>query len=280
VAKAFAHKSRFMEEIRLQFPALEMIQVSKNYGIIPALSNFTLVVSTGEIHGLIGPNGAGKTTALKIVVGLLLVDQGMIRVFGKDVAADPYGYKAQIGYVPEAPILPDFLTGEEFLGSIARIRGMENDLARQRVRELLAEYELAERSHFTIASYSKGMKQKLAICAALVHRPPLLLIDEPMVGMDPAGQHKFKDLLRKTAEAGAAILLSTHMLDTAERLCSRVTVLHRGRNLATANLDELRQKARAGADASLEEVFLKLTEEASQPEQPPIWPVKRRFGRF
>jgi ABC-2 type transport system ATP-binding protein len=101
-----------------------------------------------------------------------------------------------------------------------------------------------------------------------------------MVGMDPAGQHKFKDLLRKAAEAGAAILLSTHMLDTAERLCSRVTVLHRGRNLATANLDELRQKAKAGADASLEEVFMKLIEEASQPEPPPTWPVKRRFGRF
>jgi len=251
----------------------------KSYDGRTALAGLDLAVSPGEIHGLVGPNGAGKTTSLKIVMGLLRADAGSVRVLGTDIAQEPHGYQAVVGYLPEAPSLPDFLTGEEFLGTIARLRGLTREVAKQRVRELLAEYDLLGRGRDLIVSYSKGMKQKLAVCTALVHKPALLIIDEPFLGMDPAGQHKFKASLRSPNFDGPAVLLSTHMLDTAEHLCDRVTVLHHGKVVATGVLDALRNAARTGRDASLEDVFLKVTEEASQPEpeRPPPprrWPFR------
>jgi ABC-2 type transport system ATP-binding protein len=240
-----------------------------------------LSVSPGEIQGLVGPNGAGKTTCLKIVMGLLRADAGSVHVLGTDIAQDMHGYKARLGYLPEAPSLPDFLTGEEFLGAIARLRGLTPEAANQRAHELLAEYDLLGRGLDLIVSYSKGMKQKLAICTALVHKPDLLIIDEPFLGMDPAGQHQFKEMLQANRRDGPAVLLSTHMLDTAERLCDRVTILHRGKVVATGVLDDLRNAAHAGGNASLEEVFLKLTEEASQPERErPARPRRWLFRGF
>jgi ABC-2 type transport system ATP-binding protein len=261
-------------------PALEIRNLWKAYGGRPAVLGLNMTVAPGEIHGLIGPNGAGKTTTLKILMGLLRQDYGSVRVFGTDILQDAHGYKARVGYLPEAPTLPDFLTGEEFLGALARIRGFPAEVARQRVHELLAQYDLAERPKDLIVSYSKGMRQKLAICAANLHRPALLVVDEPLVGMDPLGQRQFKTSLRPAGGSGPAVLLSTHMLDTAERLCDHVTILHRGQAVASGGLDALRRGAQAGQNASLEEVFLKLTEEASQPEPPAPPPKTRRFGRF
>src|SRR5437899_1390261 len=272
-----------MQSVQSLAPALDIRGLWKAYEGRPALAGVDLTVSSREVHGLVGPNGAGKTTSLKIVMGLLRADAGSVRVLGTDVAQDMHEYKAHVGYLPEAPSLPDFLTGEEFLGAIARLRGMTPEAAKQRARDLLSEYDLLGRSRDLIVSYSKGMKQKLAICTALVHKPGLLIIDEPFLGMDPAGQHRFKETLRSKGDDGPAVLLSTHMLDTAERLCDRVSILHRGKVVATGVLDELRNVAHAGGDASLEEVFLKLTEEASQPEPeraslPRRWPFRRFPG--
>ena len=252
-------------------PTVEIAQLWKSYDGTPALQGLSLRAAPGEIVGLIGPNGAGKTTTLKILVGLLRPDAGVVRVLGRDVLADPVGYKAAIGYMPELPTLPDYLTAAEFLGYVGRIRGMPRSGLGARTRELLRGLDLAPKADETIASLSKGMKAKLAFAAATIHDPDLLILDEPLIGVDPAGQHKLKEHLVGVARAGGTILVSTHQLDTAERLCSRVAIVHHGRDVATGDLAGLRDLAQASGDSSLEAVFLKLTQEtpaSMEPERP------------
>src|SRR5437867_1068749 len=245
---------------------IDVQQLWKSYEGKPALQGLFLDAHAGEIVGLIGPNGAGKTTTLKILVGVLRLDYGLVRVKDHDVLADPVSYKADIGYMPEAPTLPEYLTPNEFLGYVGRIRNMPRDRIADRTRELLAILDLAPKADETIASLSKGMKAKLAFAAAIIHNPSILILDEPLIGIDPAGQHLLKERLMGIARAGGTVLVSTHQLDTAERLCNRVAIVNHGRNVATGSLESLRASVDTGEHASLEEIFLRLTQEAAAPE--------------
>ncbi|MCD6593207.1 ABC transporter ATP-binding protein [Candidatus Bathyarchaeota archaeon] len=243
---------------------LEVYDLWKSYGDIQALRGLTLRVERGEIFGLIGPNGAGKTTTLKIIVGLLSMDRGKIIVDGVDIIKQPYEYKKLIGYVPESISLPEYLTLKEFLIYSGRIRNVPNELIRERMNYYLKVFELENKRRSLILSLSRGMRQKAAIAAALIHDPELLILDEPLVGIDPVGQHRIKEIFSERVKEGKTIFISTHMLDTAERMCSRVAVIHWGRIVASGDLSTLRGIAREGADATLEEVFLKLTEESEE----------------
>jgi len=240
---------------------LEIRDLWKAYGEVQALRGLNLEVKRGEIFGLIGPNGAGKTTSLKIIVGLLSMDKGIVKVNGQDVRDEPYEYKRHIGYVPESVVLPEYLTLEEFLIYSGRIREMPNDEIKRRIDFFLRAFELEDKRRSLILSLSRGMKQKAAIASALLHDPDLLILDEPLVGIDPAGQHIIKEIFSERVKEGKTVFISTHMLDTAERMCDRVAVIHKGRRIASGDLSTLRRISEEGGDATLEEVFLKLIEE-------------------
>jgi len=257
-------------------PTVAIQHLWKSYGDTPALRDLSLVAYPGEIVGLIGPNGAGKTTTIKILVGLLRPDAGTAQVLGRDILLDPVGYKAALGYMPEAPTLPDYLTPTEFLGYVGRIRRILRPDLGTRTSDLLRLYDLTPKADTTIASLSKGMKAKLAFAAATIHRPVLLILDEPLIGIDPAGQHLLKEQIVALARSGGTVLVSTHQLDTAERLCGRVAIIHHGANVATGDLAALRTQAQMDGSQSLEEIFLKLTEEAAAPEPE----APRRRGLF
>ena len=261
-----------MSEITVQLD-----HIFKSYdGTVRALNGLSLTVFSNEILGLIGPNGAGKTTSIKILVGLLQADAGKVTVLGQDIELDPVSYKAQIGYMPEAPSLPDYLTASEFLGYVARIRNVPKDQIKDKVNKFMKDLDLGSKTNELISTLSKGMRAKLAFAAATIHDPKLIILDEPLIGIDPAGQHLLKERLTAIAQRGGSVLVSTHQLDTAERLCTKVAIIHHGKNVATGDLAALRQQAHAGAGQSLEEIFLKLTEEAGQPEPE----VPRRRGFF
>ncbi len=256
---------------------VQMERILKSYdGSVQALNGLSLTMFDNEILGLIGPNGAGKTTSIKILVGLLKADAGRVTVFGQDIEKDPISYKANLGYMPEAPTLPDYLTASEFLGYVARIRNVPKEQIGDKVHTLLKDLDLVVKTDELISTLSKGMRAKLAFAAATVHDPKLLILDEPLIGIDPAGQHLLKERIAKIAQRGGSVLVSTHQLDTAERLCTKVAIIHHGKNVATGDLAGLRQQAHAGAEQSLEEIFLKLTEEAGQPEPE----VPHRRGLF
>jgi ABC-2 type transport system ATP-binding protein len=252
---------------------VQLTNVWKAYDEVQALSGLDLEVLRGEIFGLVGPNGAGKTTCLKIIVGLLEMDKGLINVNGLDPTENPYEYKRSIGYVPESVSIPDYLTVEEFLIYSGKIRGVPNDLIRQRTDSYLRIFDLEDKRKSLVLLLSKGMKQKAAMASALIHDPDLLILDEPLIGIDPAGQHTIKELFTTRIKENKTIFLSTHMLDTAERMCNRVAIIHRGRNVATGDLKRLRSLSETGENATLEEVFLKLTEEIE------IAPSKEPNGR-
>ena len=257
----------------IAFQAENLVKVYE--GGVKALDGLSLTAYDREIMGLVGPNGAGKTTCIKILVGLLRPDYGKVTVFGHDTLADPIEYKAHIGYMPEAPALPEYLTTREFLGYVGRIRNLPRGELVERVDELLQVLDLSPKTDAKVSTLSKGMRAKLAFEAAIIHSPKLLILDEPLLGIDPAGQRLIKDNLVAMANDGCSILVSTHQLDTAERLCTKVAIIHRGKNVATGDLAALRQQAHAGAEQSLEEIFLKLTEEAGLPE--PEAPRRRGF---
>lgn len=264
-------------------PIVDLVNVWKAYDGVQALQGLTLEVYGGGIFGLVGPNGAGKTTTLKIIVGLLRMDKGLVRVNGYDIEDEPYEYKKLVGYVPETVSLPDYLTIEEFLIYLGRIRGVPNKEIKQRIDFFLRTFDLEDKRKTLILFLSRGMKQKTAMASALIHDPDLLILDEPLVGIDPAGQHRIKEMFNERIKGGKAVFISTHMLDTAERMCDRVAVIHRGRNVASGDLKSLRRLSETGEDATLEKVFLKLTEEAEEEgaeiysEKPP---QKRRRGFF
>ena len=240
----------------------------KRYDGKPAVEGLSLFVQPGEIFGLVGPNGAGKTTTLKIVVGLLKPDYGRIVVDGRDVAENPFEYKAGVGYLPESTTLPDYLTGLEFLTFVGRLREMPREALEARIADLLRRLDLDGPKRDLIVTYSKGMRQKLGFAASVVHGPRMLILDEPLIGVDPAGQHAITEEARAVTRQRGAVVVSTHMLDTAEMLCDRIAVVHRGRIAAMGTLAELRGAARTGADSTLEDVFLRLTEEAAIPQSP------------
>jgi len=239
--------------------ALQVDGVSKAFGAVQALTSVSFSVASGEIVGLIGPNGAGKSTTMRAILGLAPPDSGEIRLFGNNVAADPEGTKRIVGYVPESPALYEFLTGAEYLDFVADMYGIDPTVRAERIRQYLVGFELAGHEDALISGYSQGMKQKVALISALSHHPRLLILDEPLNGLDPRSARITKDLLRNLAtHEGVAILFSTHVLEIAEAICDRVVILDRGHVLAAGTVASIRDRAGlAGRD--LEEVFLALT---------------------
>lgn len=246
---------------------LEIYNLWKHYETVTALRGLDFNVKYGEIHGLLGPNGAGKTTTLKIIVGLLKKDKGTVKVVGYDIDEEPFEYKRYIGYLPEYPNLPLYLTVEEFIKYVARIRDVPINMINDRMNDLLNRLEIGDKRNELIANLSKGMKQKVAIIASLIHKPKLIIMDEPFLGIDPMSQKTVKDILQEMINDGHSVLVSTHILDTAERLCDRITIIYNGENLGTGTLDELRKYAEAEKGSTLEEIFIKLIEEASTEEE-------------
>ena len=238
---------------------LQTFGLIKQFKHFHAVDGLDLQVQPGEIVGLLGPNGAGKTTALRCMCGILKPTAGNVFINGIDIVADQAGAKARLAFVPEVPSLYELLTVDEHLKFVAMcFRAL--DRFEERRDELLERYDLTEKRNELVATLSKGMKQKLSVACALIHDANVLLFDEPLIGIDPAGAHEFKQELFRAKESGCAILISTHPLDTAERLCDRVIILARGKKLAEGTLADL-QKQSGYEGRSLEDVFLKLTEE-------------------
>lgn len=252
---------------------VEVISLVKEYGTFRATDGVSFLVSPGEIVGLLGPNGAGKTTVLRCIAGILRPTSGSVRINGYDILLHQAEAKARMAYVPEVPALYELLTVREHLRFVAMCYD-RLDLFERSANELLVKYNLVEKQDAFVATLSKGMKQKLAIACAFIHDANVLLLDEPLVGIDPRGAHEFKQELVKARDSGCAILISTHLLDTAERFCDRVIILARGKNVAEGTVQSLRQQANLEG-ASLEDVFLRLTEEQAEvrfdlgdPEEP------------
>lgn len=251
---------------------LSIQNVSKSYqkGEIKAVDDLSIEVPAGEIHGFLGPNGAGKTTTLKMVVGLLRPDKGTITVDGVDVRKFPVEAKRRLGYVPDYPELYEKLTGVEYLNFIGDVFGVPTDVRRRRLGELLEMFELRDAVRDLVQTFSHGMKQKLAVTAAVLPDPRLLILDEPMTGLDPKSAALFKELMRQRCDQGKAVFFSTHILDVAERVCDRIAIINHGRLIAQGTLDELRKMATG--ETTLEEIFLDLTEE----KQALVSPVQQR----
>jgi len=232
--------------------------VVKRYGGFTAVAGVSLDVKPGEIHGFLGPNGAGKTTTIRIIAGLLKPTSGTVTINGHDLAKAPEAAKLSLGFIPDRPFLYEKLTAGEFLRFHAGLYGMEPAATAERVKELLDLFELASWEKELIESFSHGMKQRLVMCAAFLHRPQAVLVDEPMVGLDPRGAKLIKQIFRKMADRGAAILMSTHTLEVAQEMCDRIAIILGGRIIARGTVDEVRALA-GNPDEELTSVFLRLT---------------------
>ena len=230
----------------------------KQYGAFTAVDDISLHVPPGEIHGFLGPNGAGKTTTFRMVAGLLRPSAGTITINGADLATEPEAAKAALGFIPDRPFIYDKLTAGEFLRFHAALYGLNGTEVGPRTREMLDLFELSDWEHELVESFSHGMKQRLVMCAAFMHRPTAVLVDEPMVGLDPRGAQLIKAVFRRMRERGVAVLMSTHTLEVAEEMCDRVSIIVQGRVIARGTVDELREQADA-RDAQLTAVFLKIT---------------------
>src|SRR5215510_1466286 len=239
--------------------ALRIRGLSKTF-TRPAVDGLDLTIGAGEFYGLLGPNGAGKTTTLRMVVGLLKPDAGSIEIFGVDALADPIAAKRVIAWVPDEPMLYDKLTPLEYLEFVAGLWQVASGKAGKRAEELLRWLDLWDNRDQRCESFSRGMKQKLSLAGALIHDPRLLILDEPLTGLDAAVARQVKDLLQARVREGATVILTTHILEVAERMADRIGIIQNGRLLAEGTLDELR--ARTGEEkATLEDVFLELTGE-------------------
>lgn len=234
--------------------------LTKRYGETLAVNRLNLTVPAGEIFGFIGPNGAGKTTTIRIMSGTLAPTEGSVKVAGISLADDPVKAKSRIGFIPDRPYLYEKLTGMEFMKFSAELYGVDEKIFAQKAEGLLGTFSLFDWRHELIEAYSHGMKQRLIIASALLHDPLVLIVDEPMVGLDPAGIRLVKVLLRELADRGTTVFMSTHTLAIAEDICDRIGVIHRGNLIATGTTGDLNVVAQA-QDADLEEVFLILTRE-------------------
>jgi len=230
----------------------------KQYGGFTAVNGVSLEVRPGEIHGFLGPNGAGKTTTLRIIAGLLKPTSGRVLVNGHDVAVEPERAKASLGYIPDRPFIYEKLTAGEFLRFHAGLYGLDGDGVTERVHEMLDLFELRRWEAELVETFSHGMKQRLVMCAAFLHRPRAVAVDEPMVGLDPRGARLIKDVFRRMSDRGVAILMSTHTLEVAQEMCQRLSIILKGKIIAQGTVDEVRQLA-GGADDHLTAVFLRLT---------------------
>ncbi len=252
-------------------PPLRATGLTRRYRGFTAVDALALEVRAGEVLGFLGPNGAGKTTTLRVCAGLLRPDAGAVEIAGVPLARAPLEARARLGFVPDHPYLYERLSAREFLELVGALYDLEPAAARARAEELLTRLDLAGAADDLVETYSLGMRQKTSIAAALLHDPPLLMLDEPLQGLDPRAVRAVKDLLRERAARGLGVLVSTHLLEVAERLCDRVAVIHHGRKVAEGTLEELRRAAADirggppdGGPASLEDVFLALTREGGE----------------
>ena len=237
---------------------IEVVAFSKRYGDHEAVADLSFTVAAGDILGLVGPNGAGKTTTLRAIAGVLRPSGGTIRIGGFDVVKEPAKAKRELALVPDTPNPYELLTVREHLEFSRLAYGARRD--GRDPEELIERFELTEKRDELCGSLSRGMRQKLAICGALIHRPKALLLDEPLTGLDPHGTRVMRDAILAAAAEGAAIIVSSHQLELVERLCNRVLIVKRGRKVVEGTLDEIRSHAALGADATLEEVFFKVVE--------------------
>lgn len=235
-------------------------ELTKRYKTTLAVDNISFAVDNGEILGLLGPNGAGKTTILRSISGIIQPNAGRILIDGHDLSADEQAAKRNLAFVPETPNLFDMLTVIEHLRFIAMAYNTL-DKFEERAAVLLEKFDLIDKKNELVLSLSKGMKQKLAVVCAFIHDAQVVLFDEPLVGIDPKGARELKDMMLSAKAAGCSVLVSTHMLDTAERLCDRILIIDHGQKIAEGTLSELHDRVQMGKDASLEDMFLKLTEE-------------------
>jgi len=238
---------------------IELRNLTKKFGEIVAVNRLNLSVSEGEIFGFIGPNGAGKTTTLRMMSGILAPTEGSIMIDGIDMARQPEKAKQRMGYIPDRSFLYEKLTGMEFLRFTADLFGVEDGLFKEKSESFLKEFSIYDWRDELIESYSHGMKQRLIISAALLHEPKVLIIDEPMVGLDPAGIRMIKILFRDLAKKGTTLFMSTHTLSVAENVCDRIGVIHKGKLIAIGTVEDLKDSARV-EEGDLEKVFLILTE--------------------
>jgi ABC-2 type transport system ATP-binding protein len=244
---------------------IETRNLVKRYGDKVAVNNISFDVFGGEVFGFLGPNGAGKTTTIKMIVGLLQPTSGTIKVAGYDIQTQSMRAKASTGYVPDTPNLYAKLTGSELLRFVGDLYSMDRGQVAHRIDELLRMFDLAAVGDDTVDSYSHGMQQKASLAAALMHDPKVLVLDEPTVGLDPKSARLIKDILRQLADRGAAVMLSTHILEIAERMCDRIGIINKGQLIAVGTMDELRTLDKTG-QASLEDIFLGLTGGAEEAE--------------
>src|SRR5689334_10963899 len=237
---------------------IKLTNLTKRYGNFTAVNSINLEVPRGELFGFLGPNGAGKTTTLRMIAGILRPTSGKIEIGGVDVERHPLQAKARLGYIPDRPFVYDKLTGAEFLRFAAAIYGHDGAVVERRIDELLELFELTPWRDELTEAYSHGMRQKLIISGALVHRPEVIVVDEPMVGLDPRGARILKDLLRRFVERGGTVLMSTHTLEVAEAMCDRIAIIHGGRIAVHGTMAEVQEQT-ASEDLGLEDLFLKLT---------------------
>ena len=235
---------------------LDIQHLTKTYGEKKAVDDLTLHIAPGEIYGFIGHNGAGKTTTLKSVVGILQFDQGEITIDGRSIKVDPLGCKREMAYIPDNPDLYDYMTGIKYLNFIADVFGVDAQTRQARIRTYADAFELTGDLAQPIAAYSHGMKQKLAIIAAWLHDPKVIIMDEPFVGLDPKASHLLKGMMRELCDEGGAIFFSTHVLEVAEKLCDKVAIIKGGKLIRSGTMEEVK------GDDSLEEVFLELEGES------------------
>jgi ABC-2 type transport system ATP-binding protein len=239
---------------------IELKALTKRYGSFTAVDAIDLSVPKGELFGFLGPNGAGKTTTLRMIAGILRPSSGTVHIGDIDVTADPMAAKAKLGYIPDRPSIYEKLTGSEFLRFVAGLYSQNGKVIEHRGRELLALFDLEEWRDELVESYSHGMKQKLIISSAFIHRPEVIVVDEPMVGLDPKAARILKDLFREYTKRGHTVMMSTHTLEVAETMCDRIGIIQGGKIRALGTMDELRASSESGAEG-LEEIFLKLTGE-------------------
>ena len=239
---------------------IELTSLTKRYGSFTAVDAIDLRVPKGELFGFLGPNGAGKTTTLRMIAGILRPSGGTVRIGEVDVTSNPMAAKSVLGYIPDRPYIYEKLTGSEFLRFVAGLYSQNGKQIEHRGRELLALFDLDEWRDELVESYSHGMRQKLIIASAFIHKPDVIVVDEPMVGLDPKAARILKDLFREYTRRGHTIMMSTHTLEVAETMCDRIGIIQSGRIRALGTMDELRASSATGAEG-LEDIFLKLTGE-------------------